>query len=79
MYVDGGKYSFIDKKDTLIAPFVYSSAEDFSEGAAFVKKDRNSNGFFINSNGQLISKNTYNYAGNFHCGLAHIGTGIVWP
>jgi WG containing repeat len=77
--IDGGKYSFINKTGTLISPFIYSSAEDFSEGAAFVKKERNGDGFFIKSNGQPISKDTYNYARNFHCGLAQIGTGIVWP
>lgn len=66
---EGGKYGYIDTLGHVQISPVFSWAEDFSEGLAFVRKDGNK-GLFINKAGKPISGNLYSDAGPFSEGLA---------
>jgi|JI9StandDraft_2_1071091.scaffolds.fasta_scaffold71332_2 hypothetical protein len=77
--IDGGKYSFIDRNGKLISPYLYYSAEEYSEGFARVEKCKNDRPVFIDKSGRPVTFPDYSFSGNFHNGLARIGSQIVYP
>ena len=68
------KWGYLNNKGKIIIPFIYDSAEDFSEGVAAVSKgeyEKNKHGF-IDKTGKTVIPFNYDYAGNFSEGLATI-------
>lgn len=71
------KWGYLNSKGAVIIPFIYDSAEDFSEGLAAVSKgkyEKNKHGF-IDKTGKTVIPFSYDYAGNFSEGLATIRKG----
>ena len=66
------KWGYLNNTGETIIPFIYDSAEDFSEGLAAVSKGEyeNSKHGFIDKTGKIVIPFDYDYAGNFSEGLA---------
>ena len=71
------KWGYLNSKGKTIIPFIYDSAEDFSEGLAAVSKGEyeNSKHGFIDKTGKTVIPFNYDYTGNFSEGLATIRKG----
>ena len=67
------KYGFFSKAGEKITEIKYDEAEDFSDGLALVRKEKNR--YFINVNEEIILKEfgkPYKFFGSFHDGMAVI-------
>ncbi len=67
---DDFKYGYKDKSGTLIIPYEYDVAENFSEGMALVKKGDKYG--YINKQGKVIVPFVYDWGGNFKDGVAWV-------
>jgi len=66
-----GRYGFVDTTGTVVVPFIYEMALDFSEGLAAVCRDGKWG--YLDTAGSLIVPCVYDDAGRFSGGLAILG------
>lgn len=71
------KWGYLDTKGKTVIPFIYDSAEDFSEGLAVVSKGPYDNAKYgyINKQGKTVIPLSFDYASSFSEGLATVRKG----
>lgn len=77
--VENHMHGFINKRDKYVVNPVFSFARDFSEGFAFVERDGREDYYaYINRRGSDKIFCRWEYAGNFHEGLACVKKGAEY-